>query len=447
MTDRAPLGHDGILTEDALVSYVRSQRWYGAQTRAVQGVTVVDRVPMGGEGSPSLALVELTFETGGHELYQLLLEEDDGTVVDATGSPALADRLVRLLADRATVEGGDGRVEFNAIRPVTAPDAAAEQSADVDASNTVAVVDGLLVKTYRRLRPGLHPELEMLLFFAEHQFQHVPQLVGWYDYVGERVHATLGLVQGLVPDARDGWQLGLEELATAPERFSARLDRLGTVVGQMHAVLGVDGADPAFAPEEATPEANGLLVARIEEEIDTTFDTFADHPAFEPLAGRRADVHQVLAGLAPSGAAGRTIRTHGDLHLGQVLAHDDDWTIIDFEGEPARATSARRQKAPALRDVAGMLRSFSYLVTLSREEGAELGDDWEAEMRQRFLDPYRASGASTVLPSSVEMQDHQLMLFELEKAFYEVRYELDHRPERVGIPVAGITSILERAVA
>ncbi len=448
--DRARLGTAGVIEDDALVPYLQSQRWYGAHSREVQAACVVETVPLDDAGTLRMALVDLVFDTGTHDLYQLLVREDGGEVFEATGDPLLGTRLVELTASRAVVDGTDGRITFDAIRPVTPPASPVARPLGVEASNTVVVVDDLLVKTYRHVRPGVNAELDMLLFFAEHDFDHAPELAGWYAYEGERVQATLGLLQRFVPDAIDGWELGQRELASTPEAFFRLLEQLGAVVGKMHAVLASDGSDPSFAPEEPTPESAGLVSARIDEEIDATFDELGDREELAPLIGRRSQAHELVLASAASGAQGRTIRTHGDLHLGQALWHTTvdpagDWMVIDFEGEPTRAASARRHKAAPLRDVAGMLRSLSYLASAVRRDGIEVPDEWERDARSSFLDGYRASPAVAVLPSSIDAQDQQLTMFELEKAFYELRYELDHRPDWVDIPVGSIVGLLDGA--
>ena len=436
----------GTEIDDAmLVPYLQSQRWYGAHSREVHGAAVVDSVPLCDDGSMRVVLVELLFDTGTHDLYQLLVRERDGQVFEATGDPDLATGLVALTADRATVAGADGHISFDSIRPITPPAEPVARPLRGEASNTVVVVDDLLLKTYRRVRAGVNAELDMLLFFAEHGFAHVPELAGWYGYEGERVQATLGLLQRFVPDAVDGWELGRRELASAPGAFLGELEQLGAVVGAMHAVLASDASDPAFAPEEATIESAGLVSARIDEEIDSTFDELGDRDEFAPLVGRRGQAHDLVVASASSGAMGRTIRTHGDLHLGQALRHDGGWMVIDFEGEPARGATMRRHKAAPLRDVAGMLRSLSYLASAAERDGAAAPDGWLRDARDRFLGAYRASPAAAVLPSSIEAQDQQLALFELEKAFYELRYELDHRPDWVDIPVGSILGLLEGA--
>ncbi len=439
---RASLGTGGVIDDEVLVRYLQQQRWYGAQSREMQSAGVVDSVPLDDDGSLRMALVEIVFDTGTHDLYQLLVRDFDGDVFEAADDPELATRLVELTESGASVVSTDGRITFDAIRPVTAPTMPVARPLGVDASNTVVVVEDLLLKTYRHVRPGVNAELDMLLFFAEHGFDHAPELAGWYAYEGERVQATLGLMQRFVPDAIDGWALGQRELASTPGTFLDRLEQLGGVVGAMHAVLASDGSDPSFAPEDPTPESAGLVSARIDEEIDATFDELSDRDELAPLIGRRSQAHDLVLATAPSAVQGRAIRTHGDLHLGQALWHDGDWMVIDFEGEPARGASARRQKMAPLRDVAGMLRSLAYLASAVRRDGVEITDGWEHEARNMFLGGYRAS-AVAVLPSSLEAQEQQLTMFELEKAFYELRYELDHRPDWVGIPVGSIIGLLE----
>jgi trehalose synthase-fused probable maltokinase len=157
-------------------------------------------------------------------------------------------------------------------------------------------------------------------------------------------------------------------------------------------------------------------------------------------------VRERLRLLTNLGGAGRVIRHHGDFHLGQTLWADGDWMIIDFEGEPARSLPERRRKRSPLRDVAGMLRSFAYAAsatTLIR--GVDPPVAWEARARAEFLDGYRTTVDPHLVPSSASM-DKLLRVFELEKAVYELRYELNNRPDWVKIPVAGIVRLLEEEV-
>ena len=213
----------------------------------------------------------------------------------------------------------------------------------------------------------------------------------------------------------------------------------------MHTTLGSDADDPAFCPEEPSAESLGLLTATIDEEIERIFGALPDDPALEPIAGRKEDVRERLSQLTRVGSVGRIIRHHGDYHLGQTLWADEDWTIIDFEGEPARSLPERRRKRSPLRDVAGMLRSFAYAASAARiQRGLEPPPGWEQRARREFLDAYLETVDPRLLPSGRDAIGRLLAIFELEKAVYELRYELNHRPDWVSIPVAGIQRLLEQ---
>jgi trehalose synthase-fused probable maltokinase len=169
-------------------------------------------------------------------------------------------------------------------------------------------------------------------------------------------------------------------------------------------------------------------------------------PELEPIRGRGEEVRERLRMLTNLGAAGRVIRHHGDFHLGQTLWAGDDWVILDFEGEPARSLAERRRKRSPLRDVAGMLRSFAYAASAAQPlRGIDPPSDWEERAREQFLEGYRETVDQSLVPSGASM-DKLLRVFELEKAVYELRYEINNRPAWVRIPVAGITRMLEEEV-
>jgi maltokinase len=247
-----------------------------------------------------------------------------------------------------------------------------------------------------------------------------------------------------VPNARDGWELALEELGSDPERFVMRLRDLGAVIGRMHTVLASDPTDPAFAPEEPSDESLALLTATIDEEIERVFLELPDDESVAPIAGHAAEVRDRLQLLSHVGARGKLIRTHGDLHLGQTMLSDDGWVVLDFEGEPARPLLERRRKRSPLRDVAGMLRSFAYAASASDLQRARPAPEgWEERAREAFLGGYLEAVDSVLLPPGEPPTRTMLSIFELEKAVYELRYELNNRPDWVGIPVAGIARLLE----
>jgi trehalose synthase-fused probable maltokinase len=190
-----------------------------------------------------------------------------------------------------------------------------------------------------------------------------------------------------------------------------------------------------------------LLTATVDEEIESIFmDLPDDNTELEPIRGRGEEVRERLRLLTNLGGAGQVIRHHGDFHLGQTLWADDDWVILDFEGEPARSLPERRRKRSPLRDVAGMLRSFAYAASASPLlRGVDPPVAWEERARAEFLDGYRKTVDMHLVPSGASM-DKLLRVFELEKAVYELRYELNNRPDWVKIPVAGILRMLEEEV-
>jgi trehalose synthase-fused probable maltokinase len=434
--------------ERALIDFVTAQRWFGSKTRHVTHARVIDRATLRNV-TPLLevALVEIGFETGTHENYQLLL--GDGQL-DALGDPRHVRELVHMIRGGVTVNASDGTVEF---RPVEGFAGLGRELSDArpvgtEQSNTSIVFDDeLILKAFRRLEAGINPELELLRFLTDHGFPNIAALGGWYAYSGGAMSTTLGILQQYVRGGLNGWDLALDEIADAPERFLGRLRRLGEVTGQMHSVLASAPNDPNLCPETPSMESLGLLTATVDEEIERIFLTLPDDEAVAPIAGRGEEVREQLRMLTHAGSIGKIIRHHGDFHLGQTLWSDDDWVIIDFEGEPARPLPERRRKRSPLRDVAGMLRSFAYAVSAAEIlRGVVAPDGWEEQARNHFLAGYLETIDSGLLPAGQEAMNRLLQVFELEKAVYELRYELDNRPDWVRIPVAGIVRLLDEGV-
>jgi maltokinase len=440
--------------EQALIEYVTSRRWYGAKSRSVSHSQLLDSIVLRtAEPHFALALVEMRYDTGAHDIYQLVYALRDGQIeVDALDDPAAARELVHAMRSGLTLQGGEGVIEFRPVEGFAGlgRELMDARSVGAEQSNTSIVFDDeLILKVFRRLEPGINPELEMLRFLTEHGFANVAALGGWYAYSGGPLGATLGILQEFVPDGIDGWGLALDEISSAPERFGGRLRRLGEVTGVMHTVLASDSNDAAFAPETPSVEALALLTATVDEEIERVFVSLPeDDERLAPIAGRGEEVREQLRLLTYAGSAGKAIRTHGDYHLGQTLWSEGDWVILDFEGEPARSLTERRRKRSPLRDVAGMLRSFAYVASaVELLRGLRAPDGWEEAARATFLEGYLASVDPMLLPSGPVAIERLLAVYELEKAVYELRYELDNRPDWVGIPVAGIQRLIETAAA
>lgn len=460
------------LDEANLAAWLAGQRWFGAKSRELAQVHVLDVVVLRDDPALGLAIavVEARFPGGTHELYQLplavrpaaeawdtavLQQLGDGTVYDALTDPEAAALIAGLLRDRAVV-GEDPRIEFHWVDAVLPPaDAPVVRPMGAEQSNSSVVIDDALVlKAFRRLEPGENPELEMTRFLSARGFPHIAELGGWYAYGGEVMEATFGVVQRFVEGGRDGWELVLDELATDPDGLLPQLAALGVVVARMHNVLASDPGDPAFAPEEPTDEALAIMTATIDEQIERLFvDLPDDDERLSAIAGRGEEARDRLRLVTNIGGAGRLIRHHGDFHLGQTLRVADgdagpSWIILDFEGEPARALLDRRRKRSPLRDVAGLLRSLAYAVSACRlQRGVEPPADWEERARAAFLDDYLAEIEPSLMPPTATATRTLLSVLELEKAVYELRYELDHRPDWVPIPTAAIARLLEEPIA
>ncbi|MDQ3675204.1 MAG: phosphotransferase [Actinomycetota bacterium] len=409
-----------------LADWVIGQRWFASKAREVASVNVLEEVALSEDPELRLELVEARFHAGTHELYQLLPGEQEGV-------RALAD----LLGAEATIDGvafHGGLTPTGEVRSM-----GAEQS-----NSSIVFGEEQVLKVFRRVEPGDNPELEMLSFLSERDFPNIPALTGWYEYSGELMDATLGILQEFVTESRDGWQLALDD----PQGLLARIAELGEATGRMHSLLASATTDPAFAPEEPSAEALSLLTATIDEQIELVFLDLPQDDRVAPIAGRGEEVRDRLQLLSHVGVGGRLIRHHGDFHLGQTMLTDERWVILDFEGEPARSLLERRRKRSPLRDVAGMLRSFAYAASASELlRGVPAPEGWERRARVAYLDAYLDTVEPFLLPAGRTAIEKLLAIFELEKAVYELRYELNNRPDWVPIPVAGIARLLEEEVS
>ncbi|HEX4033660.1 MAG TPA: hypothetical protein VHX66_04385 [Solirubrobacteraceae bacterium] len=456
-------GDSSALPQEALVEWVVQQRWFSSKQRDVREFNVLDLFVLS-EAEPVVAIViaEARFGAGTHDIYQVPLAVRpqasgwDQGVIDRSGGDVLYDALADEAADALLVEhftAGTalerprGCVSFHRHGRAAAPgELLHARSMGAEQSNSSIVFDDRLVlKVFRRIQPGINPELEMLRFLADHEFPNIAALVGWYGYSGELMDATLGVMQRYVAGARDGWELALDALAAGDSGFLERLGALGEVTGRMHAVLASDSSDPDFAPEEPTLDTLSLLTATLDEQIERLWDELPhEDEALAPIADRGEEVRDHLQLLSHVGVGGRMIRVHGDYHLGQTVQAGSEWIVLDFEGEPARPLVERRRKRSPLRDVAGMLRSFSYAAAAaSLLRGAQAPEGWEEAARERFLEGYMREVDAVVLPAGQASVTKLIAIFELERAIYELRYELDNRPDWVGIPVACIERLLD----
>jgi maltokinase len=452
-----------ILEQEAFQDWLVGQRWFGSKARDVSQVEPAECITLREEPPQlALALVEARFGEGTHETYQVLLglrPAEEGwserviadsagmTVYDALADPACGREILHRMRSGAEETEEEGTLRFR-----WAESAAAGLGGTVDvrpvgveqSNSSIVFGEALILKAFRRVEPGVNPELELLRFLSERGFPNIAPLAGWYEYEGRFIDATLGILQEYIAGARGGWELALEQIGADPEGFLERLRELGEVTGELHTALGSDNSQPDFAPDEPSQEALSLLTADVDEQIERIFIDLPETEAVAPIAGRGQDVRERLQALSHIGAGGRVIRTHGDYHLGQTMLADRGWVILDFEGEPARPLPERRLKRSPLRDVAGMLRSFSYVTAGAKLlRAVDAPDGWEERARDAFLEGYFDRVEPSLLPPGEAPTRQLLAVFELEKAVYELRYELNNRPDWVPIPVAGILRLLD----
>ncbi|MGN6326967.1 phosphotransferase [Pseudolysinimonas sp.] len=293
-------------------------------------------------------------------------------------------------------------------------------------SIVAALADGreLVVKLFRTVQHGDNPDVELQRVLSDAGADFVPRFAGalesgWPDADGVPGRGHLAIAQEFVRGATDGWVLATRA-AAADEDFAEPARALGSVTARMHAVLA-----ERLPTELATAPSIGAQAALWR-------TRFAEAAAAVPAiaAARPAIEEAYLAAVAVPWPPLQ--RIHGDLHLGQLLYREGRWVVLDFEGEPLRALAERTAPEPALRDVAGMLRSFDYAAAGDAGHAAA----WGAAARAAFLDGYRdAAGADSLAPAEL------LRAFELDKAVYEALYEARHRPSWVGIPVAAIARL------
>ena len=449
------------LDEERLRAWFVEQRWFGSKAQEVSQLNVLEGFRLRDE-MPQLvlALIEARFPSGTHEVYQVpigvrpareqwserVIAEAGGlTFYDALADPAHARELLHLMRAGVDVQAGEGMLGFRWSGSAAEGGTVDVRPVGVEQSNSSIVFgETLILKAFRRLEAGVNPELELLRFLSERDFPNIAPIAGWFQYEGRLMDATLGVLQEYLAGASDGWEFALDALGTDPEAFLSQVRSLGSVTGELHTALGSEAGDPAFAPEQPSTEALAILTATIDEEIERIFVELPDLEALEPIRGRGQDVQERLQMLSHVGAGGRVIRTHGDYHLGQTMLAERGWVILDFEGEPGRPISQRRLKRSPLRDVAGMLRSFSYAAAGSQIlRGTPAPEGWEERARATFLDGYFEAVDPGLLPPGEDPTRRMLAIFELEKAVYELRYELNNRPDWVAIPTAGIVRLLE----
>ncbi|MEX2643511.1 MAG: maltose alpha-D-glucosyltransferase [Acetobacterales bacterium] len=497
-----------ILEQEVLPAYLQMRRWFAGHGRGRLRATLKDRAVLEGPGTGYLLTeVEVAQQDKVPQRYFMPLALRWGEDILNQGSPLLALTLARvrrgarmgllreavasedfartvIAAMRDGTEAGTGsaRVRFHSTSGAPEIEGLAETEVRVlggEQSNTTVILgDQLVLKFYRRLQPGLQPELEIAAFLTETaHFEHTPALFGWVDTGEGEDSVALAVAFDHVANQGDAWRFTVEELdrildeavLTRPsdneetDLLALSVERarlLGRRTAELHAALATPTDNPAFSAEKVTADDVAhwadLARQRVAEAIEalereaTSLPEGAAADARRLLAARKA-IDKRIGTLARSRPTGMKTRTHGDYHLGQVLVAQEDFSIIDFEGEPQRPLEERRAKSSPLRDIAGMLRSYEYAALTALEQFWADGDrddiaealllDWHARATDAFIGGYASvSGDDWSGPGN---RPPLLELFLIEKAFYEISYEASHRPKWLHVPVRGAVRLLD----
>ena len=489
-----------------LPGYFAGQRWFAAKGKALAALAIVRQLLWQQRWLLLRVDVELRDEATQAYWLPLAIRWDDapadgeaiaptdalarvrqagraGTLHDAFASAAFCRALLIAMRQGARLDGAGGSLVGSST---AAFDALAGDDlerlpvrrASASSSNTALLVgDRLFLKAYRRLAAGVNAEVEMGRFLTDASpYAHIAPLAGALEHRARDGTVTaLAMLQGGIVSQGDAWSHTLAALAAligealahpaAEARRSgqwAHWSTLGRRTGELHCALARTTGDPAFDPQAASRAELRCWVRQVGDEAARTLDLLASQRPLLPdalqtrarrlLAARTAVLARIEA-LQPMADDVQITRFHGDYHLGQVLVVGDDFCIIDFEGEPGRPPAERRRKHSPLRDVAGMLRSFNYAASSALADALAAGApaalvepllaDWEAHARAAFLDGYRDAVRGAPLAPHAEQTDAALLeLFLIEKAFYELRYELCHRPDWVHVPLGGLCELL-----
>lgn len=482
-----------MLEEQILPGYITSARWFGGKAKHPRRVRVVETFLLE-QRAPGAALlaVEVEYAEAAPEIYLLPLEvvsvetaEDRLPIAQLDGGRMLCDALegsnfraalLKLIADETSVEGLRGSrlrgVRGAALRdPLDLP----SRLLRVEQSNSSVVFgEQLFAKVFRKLDEGLNLDVEITRFLSEERkFPHVPPFAGMLEWQRSEADARVcAVLIGWVPSEGDAWKTTLREVEAYFQRvlepadegvkasallgsFRERAALLGTRTAEMH--LALSAPEGSFAPEPFGPQDLAALSRAVKESSLAVFALLGSAslpPAISAQAKRLFDAQsqlfERLAALRAIAPSGEKIRTHGDYHLGQVLDTGSDFVMIDFEGEPQRSLAERRKKQSPLRDVAGMLRSFHYAAHSGlnaypeeRERLSGAAEVWATEMGNVFLDAWvRGVAGSGLAPGAHKLRAALLDLFLLEKALYEVGYEVNNRPGWAGIPITGILRLI-----
>ncbi|WP_020117912.1 maltokinase N-terminal cap-like domain-containing protein [Streptomyces canus] len=429
---------------DLLRQWLPRQRWFAGKDRPVSELGLLSMtelfpgclhllvhtghggVPAPGGAAPAGDCYQLLLVVRKHLLPRLgralIGRAEQGPLAGLTVYDALHDpRSAQLLLERLRHPGTAGPLCFERAPSVPVPSGLPPRLLEAEQSNTSLVYgDEFILKLFRRIQPGVNPDLEVPVALAGQGCRRVPAPVAWFRTTHPQ-EATLGVLQPYLRDASDGWALALQALASGDD-FTVQAHELGRAMAEVH--LALAAAFPGTGHDD-----NGSTAAAMTERLDSAAHSV---PALRPFV---PGLRSAFAALATCDAGPPAQRVHGDLHLGQVLRAGREWFVIDFEGEPSRPFADRCTAQSPVRDIAGMLRSFDYAARQRRPWRPE----WARRCREAFCGGYAA------LAGWDPRKKHGLLrAYETDRAVYEVLYEARHRPDWLPVPMAAIERLAVR---
>ncbi|WP_327317944.1 maltokinase N-terminal cap-like domain-containing protein [Streptomyces sp. NBC_01235] len=425
-----------------LREWLPRQRWFAGKGRPVTGFSLVaatELLPVGARLGLYHLLVRAEQGAGPGDCYQLLIGVRQAlpprlapalighvtqgplagrTVFDALYDTRPAEVLLEAMRTRARIGGlRCERDPEQEIRSGLVP----RRLTGEQSNSSVVYGDTFILKLLRRVVPGVNPDLELPLALAREGCPRVPAPTAWMEAHLEGEPYVLAVLQPYVQGAADGWELALRELAKG-EDFAAEARALGRATAEVHGALARALPTATLGHAQIQPMVDGMAVR-----LDAAAQAV---PALRPYAPALRTAFTALSDLAAEGHTWTAQRVHGDLHLGQVLrAASGEWSLIDFEGEPARPLAERRMPQPAVRDVAGMLRSFDYAA----HSADPPAPGWAHACRGAYC-----SGYAEVAGVDPRTDPVLLRAYETDKAVYEVVYEARHRPDWLPVPLSAI---------
>ena len=446
------------LESEILPRLLPAARWYRAKSRPLASVAVAREVVLG--EATRLLWARCNYADGGPDETYLFPATADATA-EATAEPAFHAALLRLALGGDPRPGSDGgRLVGRAGHRAPTFANAASRLLGLEQSNTSILFEQpsgrLFLKLYRQVAAGKNPDAELIAHLSERAgFTAVPAYVGALEYEPRDggPAESIGLLQEFAFGRRDAWEVFVERgrshlAGSENDAWAASVAAaLGAQTAAMHVALASGWNDPATNAAALGPADFARLTARVDESL-ARLSLVTVGATSLPLPQIRAEHAKRLA--AADGHGLPKTRVHGDFHLGQILLDDAGGAVfLDFEGEPARTAEERRRPQPPLFDVAGMIRSFAYAGAFAAgieaaPARAERGAAWGRHLADKFLAAYEPPARAAGLLGEGDAWRSLLDALVLEKACYELAYELNNRPAWVPIPLAGIRQILER---